>query len=109
MFGTGNSSRAPGVAEPRSAWKLPTTAVAGDGLTRRRSRRGGHRVFGGMLVGVLVIAGTLVAAGTGVSADQSSRHYGPFDSASRDSGTCGNNWANDTFKRHFDAGDRPQC
>jgi hypothetical protein len=109
MFSTGDSSRAPKVADPRSAWKLPTTPVAGDGLTRRRSRRGASRLFGGMLVGALVIAGTLVAAGTGVSADQSSRHYGPFDSASPDSGTCGNNWANDTFKRHFDAGTTPNA
>jgi hypothetical protein len=62
-----------------------------------------------MLVGALVIAGTLVAAGTGASADQSSRHYGPFDSASPDSGTCGNNWANDTFKRHFDAATTPNA
>lgn len=28
-------------------------------------------------------------------------HYGPFASTSPDSGTCGNNWANDTFKRFF--------
>lgn len=28
-------------------------------------------------------------------------HYGPFASASTDSGTCGNDWANDTFKRSF--------
>jgi hypothetical protein len=49
------------------------------------------------------------AAGTGVSADQSSRHYGPFDSASPDSGTCGPDWANDTFKRHFDAATTPSA
>jgi hypothetical protein len=109
MFGVKNSSRAPKVADPSSSWKLPTTAVPGDGSTRRRARRGGNRIFGGMLVGVLVIAGTLVAAGTGASADQSSRHYGPFDSASPDSGTCGNNWANDTFKRHFDAATTPNA
>ena len=30
------------------------------------------------------------------------RHYGPFASTSPDSGTCGNNWANDTFKRSFE-------
>ena len=36
-------------------------------------------------------------------ANQPVRHYGPFDSTSSDSGTCGNNWANDTFKRHFAA------
>src|SRR5437879_2028107 len=30
------------------------------------------------------------------------RHYGPFASTSPDSGTCGNDWANDTFKRSFE-------
>jgi hypothetical protein len=29
------------------------------------------------------------------------QHYGPYNSTSPDSGTCGNDWANDTFDRHF--------
>jgi hypothetical protein len=29
------------------------------------------------------------------------QHYGPYPSTSTDSGTCGNDWANDTFDRHF--------
>jgi hypothetical protein len=29
------------------------------------------------------------------------QHFGPFSSMSPDSGTCGNNWAEDTFDRHF--------
>ena len=29
------------------------------------------------------------------------QHYGPYPSSSPDSGTCGNDWANDTFDRHF--------
>jgi hypothetical protein len=29
------------------------------------------------------------------------QHYGPYTSGSTDSGTCGNNWANDMFDRHF--------
>jgi hypothetical protein len=29
------------------------------------------------------------------------QHYGPYPSSSPDSGTCGNNWAEDTFDRHF--------
>jgi hypothetical protein len=29
------------------------------------------------------------------------QHYGPYTSGSPDSGTCGNNWANDTFDRDF--------
>jgi hypothetical protein len=28
-------------------------------------------------------------------------HYGPYPSNSPDSGTCGNDWATDTFDRHF--------
>jgi hypothetical protein len=31
------------------------------------------------------------------------QHYGPYTSGSPDSGTCGNDWANDTFDRHFTA------
>jgi hypothetical protein len=31
------------------------------------------------------------------------QHYGPYASGSTDSGTCGNDWANDTFDRHFTA------
>jgi hypothetical protein len=29
------------------------------------------------------------------------QHYGPYPSSSTDSGTCGTDWANDTFDRHF--------
>jgi hypothetical protein len=29
------------------------------------------------------------------------QHYGPYASGSTDSGTCGNDWATDTFDRHF--------
>lgn len=29
------------------------------------------------------------------------QHYGPFSSTSPDSSTCGNDWAQDTFDRHF--------
>jgi hypothetical protein len=29
------------------------------------------------------------------------QHYGPYTSDSPDSGTCGNDWAQDTFDRHF--------
>jgi len=32
---------------------------------------------------------------------QATQHYGPYASGSTDSGTCGNDWANDTFDRHF--------
>ena len=31
----------------------------------------------------------------------SAQHYGPYAGSSPDSGTCGNDWASDTFQRHF--------
>jgi hypothetical protein len=31
----------------------------------------------------------------------STQHYGPYASSSTDSGTCGTDWATDTFDRHF--------
>lgn len=43
----------------------------------------------------------LVLAALPASAAQ---HFGPFASGSPDSGTCGNNWANDTYDRHFSVG-----
>jgi hypothetical protein len=35
------------------------------------------------------------------SSSGSATHYGPYPSTSPDSGTCGNDWATDTFDRHF--------
>ena len=35
------------------------------------------------------------------SSGMSTTHYGPYASGSSDSGTCGNNWADDTYNRHF--------
>jgi hypothetical protein len=32
---------------------------------------------------------------------KATQHYGPYASGSPDSGTCGNDWATDTFDRHF--------
>src|SRR3954453_1977025 len=48
-------------------------------------------VSGGVLLASLGLAGPVGAANT----------KGPYDGASADSGTCGNDWANDTFKRKF--------
>jgi hypothetical protein len=43
------------------------------------------------------LTAVLDPAGTGRT-----QHYGPYTtSTSPDSGTCGNDWANDTFDRHF--------
>lgn len=49
----------------------------------------------------------LAAMPTTATAAQGSVHYGPFNSSSPDSGTCGGDWAADTFKRHFDAATSP--
>src|SRR5256712_13959073 len=35
------------------------------------------------------------------SSGTSTQHYGPYASGSGDSGTCGPDWATDTFDRHF--------
>jgi hypothetical protein len=35
------------------------------------------------------------------------QHYGPYASGSPDSGTCGNDWAEDTFNRFFTAHQNP--
>jgi hypothetical protein len=35
------------------------------------------------------------------SSGASTQHFGPYASGSTDSGTCGNDWANDLFDRHF--------
>jgi hypothetical protein len=43
---------------------------------------------------------TLLLAPTTPGAN-ATQHYGPYTSTSPDSGTCGNDWAIDTFDRHF--------
>jgi hypothetical protein len=52
-----------------------------------------------LIVSILALAATPMV----VSAAQDSVHYGPISSGTPDSGTCGNNWANDTYMRVFDA------
>lgn len=37
------------------------------------------------------------------------RNYGPFHSGSTDSGTCGNDWANDTYDRYFHVDSTPNA
>lgn len=56
-----------------------------------------------MLRKVLIIMSAfalLSVTAVAASAD-GTHHYGPIASTSPDSGTCGNDWANDTFERHF--------
>jgi hypothetical protein len=49
----------------------------------------------------------LAVAPATVMAGQDTVHFGPINSGSPDSGTCGNNWATDTYKRVFDAATMP--
>jgi hypothetical protein len=49
----------------------------------------------------------LVVSPVAGTASQDSVRYGPINSGSSDSGTCGNDWANDTYKRVFDASTSP--
>ena len=48
-----------------------------------------------------MLATALPAAADDGERDQDGRVFGPFASSSKDSGTCGNDWANDTFERVF--------
>ena len=48
-----------------------------------------------------MLATALPAAADDGERDEDGHVFGPFVSSSPDSGTCGNNWANDTFKRFF--------
>src|SRR5260370_38758254 len=52
-------------------------------------------------VAVSILA--LAATPSTVMAGQDSAHFGPITSGSGDSGTCGPDWANDTYMRVFDA------
>ena len=58
------------------------------------------------LGGVFAAMALQVAAAVPASA-AATQHYGPFASGSPDSGTCGNNWANDTFNRNFTVQSNP--
>ncbi len=50
----------------------------------------------------LAMLTSLLLSGSALAADDASKHhFGPFAGSSPDSGTCGNDWAHDTFKRFF--------
>lgn len=58
----------------------------------------------GFLVSAMAVVALVFASLTvsSVGAAPDMRNYGPFHGAvSPDSGTCGNNWATDTFNRYF--------
>lgn len=59
-----------------------------------------------MAVAALIVLGLLPGI---VSAAGRVRQYGPFPSSSPDSGTCGNDWATDTFDRHFKVDTQPNA
>jgi len=59
-----------------------------------------------LLLAVVASAGDDVFSTTDLTSlidptSTSTQHYGPYQSVSPDSGTCGNNWADDSFDRHF--------
>src|SRR2546427_2595856 len=43
----------------------------------------------------------LLAPAMPMMTSKATQHYGPYASGSTDSGTCGPDWANDMFDRHF--------
>jgi hypothetical protein len=78
-------------AAPASAGPDGNTSAAGLTLPALSALIGDDDVFS-------TIALTTVLDPLGTNHTQ---HYGPYPSGSPDSGTCGNNWAEDTFDRHF--------
>ena len=58
------------------------------------------KFYSAMVIG-LTIALMSISSLSSASAAPGVRNYGPFAGTSEDSGTCGNNWANDTFNRFF--------
>ena len=53
-----------------------------------------------LVASALALVPTAAAAEDG-QGDSQGNHFGPYNSASTDSGTCGNDWAADTYKRQF--------
>jgi len=53
------------------------------------------------LVSAMAVVALVLASLTVSSAAPGVRNYGPFAGGSPDSGTCGYNWANDTYNRFF--------
>ena len=53
-----------------------------------------------MVAAAIALIPTAALADEGRGGGQKN-HFGPYSGASTDSGTCGNDWANDTFKRDF--------
>lgn len=56
--------------------------------------------MGRLAIGIVAIIAALLASG-GTTAASGTREFGPYLIVSPDSGTCGNDWATDTFTRRF--------
>lgn len=57
----------------------------------------------------VALLGAAILLPSSAGAAAATRHYGPIASTSPDSGSCGNNWATDTFERHFTVTVRPNA
>lgn len=53
------------------------------------------------LASIVIASLIMLGADVGTSAASGTREFGPYTVTSPDSGTCGNDWAIDTFTRHF--------
>jgi hypothetical protein len=54
-----------------------------------------------LIVSMAAVALALVPMAAAADEGEGNQHFGPFAGVSPDSGTCGNNWAADTFTRNF--------
>jgi hypothetical protein len=54
-----------------------------------------------LIVSMAALALALVPMAAAADEGEGDQHFGPFAGTSPDSGTCGNNWAVDTFTRNF--------
>ncbi len=86
-----------------------TTAVFTSAGVARAAPEPGSTAGGSLLYpALLTVLNTLgddtfalVDLASALPAPNNTQHYGPYTSSSPDSGTCGNDWAEDTFDRHF--------
>jgi hypothetical protein len=87
---------------------LSTAALTRAGVTRAApdtgDSAGGSLLFPALQLLLNTLgddAFSLVNISAAMSPMNATQHYGPYASGSPDSGTCGNNWAEDTYDRHF--------
>lgn len=98
-----------GVSAVAGTAKTPTTSTSLTSLITSLINSVGDDTFSTIDLTTLVSTFTSVtplqhystATASPSSSGTSTTHYGPFASSSPDSGTCGNDWATDSFDRHF--------